>query len=161
MFGVDNFGNTPLLEAIRNGNDRVASLLLKEGASLMIDDAGSFLCTAVARGDTDFLRRVLSNGIDPNSKDYDDRTPLHVATSHGLHLMAKLLVEAGASVFAKDRYKYWLKIITIISLLFQPLNYAIVRIDIDRTIVCSACMMEAFIYYAFWVILIGKRKSDI
>lgn len=100
----DNFGNTPLLEAIRNGNDRVASLLLKEGASLMIDDAGSFLCTAVARGDTDFLRRVLSNGIDPNSKDYDDRTPLHVATSHGLHLMAKLLVEAGASVFAKDRW---------------------------------------------------------
>ncbi|KAK9272709.1 hypothetical protein L1049_003086 [Liquidambar formosana] len=100
----DNFGNTPLLEAIKNGHDRVASLLVKEGASLKIDDAGSFLCTVVARGDSDFLRRVLSNGIDPNSKDYDHRTPLHVAASEGLYVMAKLLLDAGASVFSKDRW---------------------------------------------------------
>ncbi|XP_056162796.1 potassium channel SKOR isoform X2 [Syzygium oleosum] len=100
----DNFGNTALLEAIKNGNDQIASLLVREGASLRIDDAGSFLCTAVARGDSDFLRRILSNGIDPNSKDYDHRTPLHIAASEGLHLIAKLLLEAGASVFLKDRW---------------------------------------------------------
>lgn len=100
----DNFGNTPLLEAIKNGHDHVASLLVKEGASLKIDDAGSFLCSVVAKGDSDFLRRVLSNGIDPNSKDYDHRTPLHVAASQGLFLIAKLLLEAGASVFTKDRW---------------------------------------------------------
>ncbi|KAK6913511.1 Ankyrin repeat [Dillenia turbinata] len=100
----DKFGNTPLLEAIRNGNDRVASLLVKEGASLKIDEAGSFLCAAVARGDSDFVKRVLSNGIDPNSKDYDHRAPLHVAASEGLYVMAKLLLEAGASVFSKDRW---------------------------------------------------------
>ncbi|XP_039171682.1 potassium channel SKOR isoform X2 [Eucalyptus grandis] len=100
----DNFGNTALLEAIKNGNDRIASLLVKEGASLRIDDAGSFLCAAVARGDSDFLKRILANGIDPNSKDYDHRTPLHVAASEGLYLMAKLLLEAGASVFLKDRW---------------------------------------------------------
>uniref|UniRef100_A0A5B7B3V9 Potassium channel n=1 Tax=Davidia involucrata TaxID=16924 RepID=A0A5B7B3V9_DAVIN len=100
----DNFGNTPLLEAIKNGHDRVASLLVKEGVSLNIDDAGNFLCVAVAKGDSDFLKRVLSNGIDPNSKDYDHRTPLHVAASEGLYVMAKLLLEAGASVFSKDRW---------------------------------------------------------
>ncbi|KAL3735687.1 hypothetical protein ACJRO7_024766 [Eucalyptus globulus] len=100
----DDFGNTALLEAIKNGNDRIASLLVKESASLRIDDAGSFLCTAVARGDSDFLKRILANGIDPNSKDYDHRTPLHVAASEGLYLMAKLLLEAGASVFLKDRW---------------------------------------------------------
>ncbi|PON83170.1 Voltage dependent potassium channel [Trema orientale] len=100
----DNFGNTPLLEALKNGHDRVSSLLLKEGATLKIDNAGSFMCTAVSRGDSDFLKRILLNGIDPNSKDYDHRTPLHVAASEGLYLMAKLLLEAGASVFSKDRW---------------------------------------------------------
>ncbi|GFY87630.1 STELAR K+ outward rectifier [Actinidia rufa] len=100
----DKFVNTPLLEAIKNGHDRVASILVKEGAELKIDAAGSFLCTVVARGDSDFLKRILSNGIDPNSKDYDHRTPLHVAASEGLYLMTKLLLGAGASVFSKDRW---------------------------------------------------------
>uniref|UniRef100_A0A6N2LQ56 Potassium channel n=1 Tax=Salix viminalis TaxID=40686 RepID=A0A6N2LQ56_SALVM len=98
----DKFGNTPLLEAIKNGHDRVSSLLSKQGAILNIDDAGVVLCRAVARGDSDFLKRILSSGINPNSKDYDHRTPLHVAASEGLYLMARLLIEAGASVFSKD-----------------------------------------------------------
>ncbi|XP_050102650.1 potassium channel SKOR-like isoform X2 [Malus sylvestris] len=100
----DNFGNTPLLEAIKNGNDRVSSLLIQQGASLNIDNAGSFICTSIARGDADLLKRLLANGIDPNSKDYDHRTPLHVAASEGLYIMSKLLLEAGASVFSKDRW---------------------------------------------------------
>ncbi|KAM2155431.1 hypothetical protein ACFX1Q_047143 [Malus domestica] len=100
----DNFGNTPLLEAIKNRNDRVSSLLVQQGASLNIDNAGSFICTSIARGDADLLKRLLAYGIDPNSKDYDHRTPLHVAASEGLFIMAKLLLEAGASVFSKDRW---------------------------------------------------------
>ncbi|XP_019177376.1 PREDICTED: potassium channel SKOR-like [Ipomoea nil] len=100
----DNFGNAPLFEAIKNGHDRVASLLVKEGASLNIDNAGSFMCSVVTRGDSDLLRRLLSNGVDPNSKDYNHQTPLHVAASQGSHLMAKLLLEAHASVLLKDRW---------------------------------------------------------
>ena len=103
-FFPDNFGNTPLMEAIKNGNDQVAVLLSKEGASLKVDNPGSFLCTAVSRGDSDLVKRLLCYGIDPNSKDYDSRTPLHIAVSEGLTLMAKLLLESGASVFSKDRY---------------------------------------------------------
>ncbi|KAL8200265.1 hypothetical protein R6Q57_011604 [Mikania cordata] len=101
---LDNFSNTPLLEAIKNGHDKVASLLVKEGATLKIDDAGCFLCATVARGDIDYLKRILSNGIDPNSKDFDFRTPLHVAASQGSYIIVKLLVEAGASVLSKDRW---------------------------------------------------------
>lgn len=103
---VDKFGNTPLFEAIKNGHERVASLLIKEGATLKIDNSGSFLCTVVVKGDSDFLRRLLASGIDPNSRDYDQRTALHVAASQGLYLMAKLLLAAGASVFMKDRCNY-------------------------------------------------------
>ncbi|KAL6537665.1 hypothetical protein OROHE_012292 [Orobanche hederae] len=103
MNAEDDFGNTPLLEAIKRGHDRVASLLSNQGALLKMDNAGSFLCTIVARGDSDLLRRFLSNGVDPNSRDYDRRTPLHVAAFQGLYLMAKLLIEAGASVLIKDR----------------------------------------------------------
>lgn len=101
----DKFGNTPLFEAVKKGNDRVASILVKEGASLNIVDAGGCLCQAVARGDSDFIKRLLSYGLDPNSKDYDQRTALHLAVSEELYLMTKLLIEAGASVLARDRYK--------------------------------------------------------
>ncbi|CAI9276252.1 unnamed protein product [Lactuca saligna] len=69
-----------------------------------IDDAGWFLCTSVARGDIDYIRRILSNGVDPNSKDYDFRTPLHMAASQGSYIIVNLLVEAGASVLSKDRW---------------------------------------------------------
>ncbi|XP_068661937.1 potassium channel KOR1-like [Aristolochia californica] len=100
----DTFGNTPLLEAIKHGHDRVASLLVRQGASLYIEDAGSCFCEAVAKGDSDFLKRLLAYGANPNSKNYDQRTPLHVAAAEGLYLMAKMLVEAGASVLSKDRW---------------------------------------------------------
>uniref|UniRef100_A0A0E0PVV4 Potassium channel n=1 Tax=Oryza rufipogon TaxID=4529 RepID=A0A0E0PVV4_ORYRU len=100
----DKFGNTPLLEAVKQGHDRVATLLFSKGAKLSLENAGSHLCTAVARGDTDFVRRALAYGGDPNARDYDHRAPLHIAAAEGLYLMAKLLVDAGASVFATDRW---------------------------------------------------------
>lgn len=99
----DKFGNTPLLEAVKQGHDRVATLLFKKGAILNLQNAGSHLCSAVSKGDSDFIRRALACGADPDSKDYDHRSPLHIAAAEGLYMMAKLLVEAGASVFATDR----------------------------------------------------------
>lgn len=82
----------------------MASLLVESGASLDIFDAGNCLCMAVAREDLDYLRRVMDNGANANSKNYDLRTPLHLASSKGLYAIAHLLLEAGASVFSKDRY---------------------------------------------------------
>ena len=103
-----------MLEAVKQGHDRVASLLFSKGARLNIGEPGCHLCTAVARGDSDFIRRVLKYGIDSNSKDYDQRTPLHIAAAEGLYSIAKMLVEARASVFAIDRY--WLDILLILNL---------------------------------------------
>ena len=101
---TDNFGNTPLLEAVKQGHDRVASLLFSKGAKLNLENAGIHLCMAVSKRETDFIRGALAYGADPNSKDYDHRHPLHIAASEGLYIMAKLLVDAGASVLVTDRY---------------------------------------------------------
>ncbi|XP_051119024.1 potassium channel SKOR-like [Andrographis paniculata] len=100
----DDFGKTPLFEAIKNGHDSVALLLVSAGASLSIDSAGNCLCEAVAKKDLEFLKRLLGNGINPNSKNYDLRTPLHLAASEGLYDECASLLEAGASVTARDRW---------------------------------------------------------
>lgn len=93
-----------MLEAIKNGHEEVASVLVNAGAILTIDDVGNFLGTTVAKKKLDLLKRILACGINPNAKNYDQRTPLHIAASEGLFTMAELLLEAGASVLSKDRY---------------------------------------------------------
>ena len=92
-----------MLDAIKNGHDLVASLLTKAGASLTVDDTGGFLCSTVMRRDLDLLKRVLDSNINPNAKNFDHRTPLHIAASEGLYTIAELLLNAGASVLSKDR----------------------------------------------------------
>ncbi|KAM7251465.1 hypothetical protein ACFE04_023348 [Oxalis oulophora] len=100
----DKFGNTPLLEAIKKSHDHVASLLAGEGAALKIEDSGNFLCTTVAKRDSELLKKLLAHGINPNSKNYDNRTALHLAASEGLYSMVNTLIEAGASVLSRDRW---------------------------------------------------------
>ena len=39
------------------------------------------------------------------ARDYDNRTPLHVASLHGWIEVAKILIEYGADVNAQDRWK--------------------------------------------------------
>ncbi|KAL9170064.1 hypothetical protein ABFS82_04G119700 [Erythranthe guttata] len=101
----DDSGKTALFEAIKNGHDSISSALAEAGATLStVENAGNLLCEAVARKEFGFLTRLLANGINPNSKNYDLRTPLHLAASQGSYAECVLLVETGASVFATDRW---------------------------------------------------------
>eukprot|EP00249_Psilotum_nudum_P015090 c25161_g1_i1 orf=723-2960(-) len=100
---TDNFGYTPLFEAIKRGHDHVAELLLEHRAQLLLQDATGHLRNAVASGNIDFVKRLLANGVDPNSVDQDGRTPLHLAATEGLTLMTKVLIANGANIFSKDR----------------------------------------------------------
>ncbi|XP_068648573.1 potassium channel KOR2-like [Aristolochia californica] len=101
---TDKFGNSPLLEAVKAGHDRVAAFLVKNGANLSLEEAGSYLCKVVMESNIDLLKRLLENGIDPNSKNYDQRTPLHTAAAEGLHVAASILIKFRANVQSKDRW---------------------------------------------------------
>eukprot|EP00850_Spirogloea_muscicola_P016184 SM000129S26171 [mRNA] locus=s129:404788:409939:- [translate_table: standard] len=100
----DNFGTTPLLEALRNNHDETARLLVEKGATVSLTEAGSDLCNAVINGNIGYLQRLLDNGVDPNSADYDMRTPLHIAAAEGFFLVVRLLVNSGADVTSRDRW---------------------------------------------------------
>ena len=52
-----------------------------------------------------------------NARDYDNRTPLHVASLHGWIDVAKCLIDYGADVNAQDRWKNTVKKKKTLSLL--------------------------------------------
>lgn len=60
------------------------------------------LHVATARGLTDIVETLLTNGANPDERDMLGRTPLHYATRYVD--IARLLIEAGASVDAADRF---------------------------------------------------------
>lgn len=58
------------------------------------------------QNDAAAVRKLLVE--DPSlvhARDYDNRTPLHVASLHGWIDVAKCLIEFGADVNAQDRWK--------------------------------------------------------
>ncbi|KAG9457112.1 hypothetical protein H6P81_001620 [Aristolochia fimbriata] len=101
---IDEFGASPLLEAVKGGHDRVVALLVQNGANLSLQEAGDYLCKVVKESNIDLLKRLLENGVDPNSKSYDQRTPLHTAAAEGLHVVASILIKFGGNVISKDRW---------------------------------------------------------
>jgi ankyrin repeat protein len=57
---------------------------------------------AAARGDREFVRKLLESGADPNACDERGCTALHAAL-RGMHLqVARMLIAAGASLDACD-----------------------------------------------------------
>ncbi|MCO5594662.1 hypothetical protein L7F22_048695 [Adiantum nelumboides] len=100
----DNFGNTPLIEAVKGCHSQVIKMLREAGASLTEKNAGAHLRNAALTGNTELLRSLLENGIDPNCCDHNGRTALHIATSEGLVMMVRVLLEHGADLYAKDRW---------------------------------------------------------
>ena len=112
----DNFGRTPLLEAVRGGHNTSAALLRRRGASLGLVSqvsaaappgalfAGAEMCQAAFAGDVDYLRRLLRAGTAPDAADYDQRTAAHLACAEGLLPVALALHAAGANFNAKDRW---------------------------------------------------------
>uniref|UniRef100_W5N5I7 asparaginase n=1 Tax=Lepisosteus oculatus TaxID=7918 RepID=W5N5I7_LEPOC len=64
----------------------------------------SLACAAAQTGDINALEAIREMGSDLNSKDYDGRTPLHVAACEGHLKVVQYLLSHGATVYTKDRY---------------------------------------------------------
>jgi lysophospholipase len=63
------------------------------------------LCSAAGEGNLDLLKSLISEqGLDPNSFDYDLRTPLHVAASERRPEAVQLLLSHGARSNVEDRW---------------------------------------------------------
>jgi glutaminase len=62
------------------------------------------LCYLCARGDLNGIRTALAAGADVNGRDYDQRTPLHLAAAEGQLAVVKYLVAKGADLGAVDRW---------------------------------------------------------
>ena len=98
-------GAKALYAAIDSGNTEVVKYLL----SLVdqVEVKGSFqahnaLFAAARRGDYAVLGILLDKGADPNSKDRNKSTPLHVAAHHGFLNVVRQLLLKDANVYAKD-----------------------------------------------------------
>lgn len=61
------------------------------------------LCQLAASGDAVGARILLSGGADPNSRDYDGSTLLHIACMNGRLSVVLVLLEFGADVSLLDR----------------------------------------------------------
>lgn len=92
------FGDTPLHEAIRHGQEEIASLLIDAGAD--VNATGEFGKTplhyaAEAEGPASLAELLIENGADVEKPNKGGETPLYMAAGHN-HEVANLLLQHGA-----------------------------------------------------------------
>ena len=81
------------------------------GARRRFDDKGLVARTSLIlwhthQNDVGAVRKLLEEDAAlVNARDYDSRTPLHVAALHGWHDVAECLIANGADVNAQDRWQ--------------------------------------------------------
>jgi len=85
--GLDSRGDTPLMWAVRYGNDRVIELLLEQGdirPDVIVRDGHTVLSSVAESGNEDAVKLLLERGrVNPNSLDSSGRPPLSYAAARG------------------------------------------------------------------------------
>lgn len=91
---------SPLMAAVRAGQDRVVWYLLSEGADSDLAGAGGETPLMVAAGDGDrrLVQLLLSAGAKVNAVDKSGSTPVIRAAEQGNLSVVKVLLAAGANV---------------------------------------------------------------
>jgi len=96
----DNQGRTALKQAMEWGHTEVVELLRQHGSTETIYGA-------VAFGDIDEVKRLISQGVDINAKaKREGNTPLIAAVRNGHNEIAELLIAKGADINAKGSRDY-------------------------------------------------------
>jgi ankyrin repeat protein len=97
---VNNYGQTPLLQACLGGNLEIIRLLLKAGANPghQNHQAHSVLHYLAAYCyDATLVEEIIERGADINATSIKLNTPLHFAGMNGNHVAAKVLLDHGAN----------------------------------------------------------------
>jgi len=91
-------GETPLHQAVINGDNEMITLLLAHKASIEAPDSDGYtpLALAAARNKTRSLKLLISRGANLESQIPGGYTPLFIAVGSGKLASAKALVDAGA-----------------------------------------------------------------
>ncbi|MGR3914912.1 MAG: ankyrin repeat domain-containing protein [Gammaproteobacteria bacterium] len=102
MFACDS--HIPLHLAALANADKVAALLLKNGANIEAQDGfGQMPLHLAALANADKVAALLlKNGADIEAKDYLEQTPLHLAARANADKVAALLIENDAAMAPKD-----------------------------------------------------------
>lgn len=102
----DRWGQTPLADAVRHGQNGAAKLLIDSRAQLGFDRAraASELTDLCKKGDVDRILLYIDGGIEVSAADFDGRTAAHVACSEGNMQIVERLIHANADLSLLDRY---------------------------------------------------------
>ncbi|MDF1762255.1 MAG: ankyrin repeat domain-containing protein [Oleibacter sp.] len=102
---ADQFGRTPLLEAIDNGSTEVAVILVSSGANVNHKDirGETPLSLSVAKSDVKTTAQLLDAGADVNAVDKQGNTVIFNAISQDNEALVKLLLQHKAAVNIIDK----------------------------------------------------------
>jgi len=103
---VDRWGVTPLADAVREGHNKLATMLHERGGELMYDDskAAAELCSLASIGDIERLQLMLQCGVSVDAADYDKRSCIHVASSMGNVRVIEALIAHSSNTCLRDRW---------------------------------------------------------
>eukprot|EP00116_Pleurobrachia_bachei_P003582 sb/3463844/ len=103
---MDNWNNNALSSALLHSHFKLAKSIFKKGGRIRMKKSkiSSMLCYMVAHDDLERLQIWLECGADPNSTDYDNRTPLHVAYSKKNDRIIKFLGRYAPKKEIEDRW---------------------------------------------------------
>ena len=101
---IDKIGRTPLHWAAREGEYKVAALLIQRGAKVNALDGDGLtpLHRAVWKGEYRVAALLIQKGAKVNTLDGQNFTPLHTAVWKGEDRVATLLIQKGAEVNTLD-----------------------------------------------------------
>lgn len=110
----DRKGRSPVDDATSHGHRDIIRVLKQYGAPVpghlvetdidLASQKGMDLMELMVRGSVEAIEECLNHGACPNFRDFDDRTPLHVACSEGRLDVVQALLHAGADTQHPDRW---------------------------------------------------------